>query len=377
VFEADDRPGGMLVSGIPSFRLPREVLGKEIDALIAGGISVQCNKSLGRDITTEGLFDDGFKAVFIAIGAHDSRKLGLEGEECEGMHYAMSFLKAFNLRGQQLARGRVAVIGGGNSAVDAARVAIRQEAVESVTILYRRTREEMPAFEEEIEAALTEGIELQTLVSPVRISTDKGTIAGVKMIRNSLGDRGPDGRRRPVPISGSETELPFDTVIVAISERPGTSCLANTKSQPLEIMANGQLRTEPATLMTARPGVFAGGDVATGPNTVIDAIAAGKKAAVMIRRYLEGEQLDQPGVIKLPEAYVEPALLSEDELVTADRVEIPELDAASRHHNHSEVELSLSAGDATREARRCLRCDLEFTRPKAEKTPRPAVAREN
>jgi NADH-quinone oxidoreductase subunit F len=377
VFEADDRPGGMLVSGIPSFRLPREVLGKEIDALIAGGISVQCNKSLGRDITTEGLFDDGFKAVFIAIGAHDSRKPGLEGEECEGMHYAMSFLKAFNLRGQQLARGRVAVIGGGNSAIDAARVAIRQEAVESVTILYRRTREEMPAFEEEIEAALTEGIELQTLVSPVRISTDKGRIAGVKMIRNSLGDRGPDGRRRPVPISGSETELPFDTVIVAISERPGTSCLANTKSQPLEIMANGQLRTEPATLMTARPGVFAGGDVATGPNTVIDAIAAGKKAAVMIRRYLEGEQLDQPGVIKLPEAYVEPALLSEDELVTADRVEIPELDAASRHHNHSEVELSLSAGDATREARRCLRCDLEFTRPKAEKTPRPAVAREN
>jgi hypothetical protein len=126
--------------------------------------------------------------------------------------------------------------------------------------------------------------------------------------------------------------------------------------------------------MTARAGVFAGGDVVTGPNTVIDAIAAGKKAAVMIRRYLEGEQLDQPGVIRLPETYVEPALLSEDELETADRVEIPELDAASRHHNYREVDLSLSAGDATREARRCLRCDLEFTRPKVERTPRPAVA---
>jgi NADPH-dependent glutamate synthase beta subunit-like oxidoreductase len=178
----------------------------------------------------------------------------------------------------------------------------------------------------------------------------------------------------PVPIGGSEADLPFDTVIAAISEKPGTSCLMGAKSHSLVTTPGGTLRTEPATLMTARAGVFAGGDVVTGPNTVIDAIAAGKKAAVMIRRYLEGEQLDQPGVIRLPETYVEPALLSEDELETADRVEIPELDAASRHHNYREVDLSLSAGDATREARRCLRCDLEFTRPKVERTPRPAVA---
>ncbi|NIU63131.1 MAG: FAD-dependent oxidoreductase, partial [Pseudomonas stutzeri] len=129
VFEADDRPGGMLVSGIPSFRLPREVLDRELDALLSNGISVRCNTALGRDFTLDSLFDDGFKAVFIAIGAHESRRLGLEGEDSEGMLAAMSFLKAFNLRGQQLARGRVAVIGGGNSAVDAARVAVRQESV--------------------------------------------------------------------------------------------------------------------------------------------------------------------------------------------------------------------------------------------------------
>jgi NADH-quinone oxidoreductase subunit F len=377
VYEADDRPGGMLVSGIPSFRLPRVVLGKEIDALVAGGISVQCNKSLGRDITIDGLLDDGFKAVFIAIGAHDSLRLGLEGEECEGMHYAMSFLKAFNLRGQQLARGRVAVIGGGNSAIDAARVAIRQEAVESVTILYRRTREEMPAFEEEIEAALTEGIELQTLVSPVGINAKDGALAGVEIIKNQLGDRGRDGRRRPVPISGSEAGLPFDTLIVAISEQPGTSCLAENTAQPLEIKTNGRLQSSPATLTTARPGVFAGGDVVTGPNTVIDAIAAGKKAAIMIRRYLEGEQLDQRGEIKLPAAYVEPGVLSEDELALADRAEIPELDSVSRRGNFSEVELALSVEDATREARRCLRCDLEFTQPQVDEKPCPAVAGDN
>jgi len=376
VFEADDRPGGMLVSGIPAFRLPREALGKEIDALLGDGVFLRCNTALGRDFTVDSLFEDGFKAVFLATGAHKSRRLGLKGENCKGIIPAMRFLKAFNLQGEQLARGRVAVIGGGNSAIDAARVAVRQDAVESVTILYRRTRDEMPAFAEEIEAALVEGIDLQILVSPVGVRTDGGAMTGVTVIRNRLGDRAADGRRRPVPIPGTETDLPFDTVIVAISEDPDASSIVDASSQPLEMGATGTLRSDPITLVTSRPGVFAGGDLVTGPNTVVDAIAAGKKAALMIGRWLRGEELEQPAVARLPDIYVEPVSLSEEELEEADRVPVPAIPAESRKRSFSEVELSLSVEDATREAKRCLRCDLEFTQPKEDETARPATVGE-
>ncbi len=365
VFEADDRPGGMLVSGIPSFRLPREVLAKEIAAILTDGVAVRCNMTLGRDFTLDGLFSEGFEAVFLAMGAHKSRRLGLEGENCKGVLSSMDFLKAFNLRGEQLAQGRVGVIGGGNSAIDAARVAVRQDGVESVTILYRRTRVEMPAFEEEIEAALTEGIELHTLTSPVGVCTEAGALTGVKVIRNCLGDRDASGRCRPVPLPGTETVLPFDTLIVAISEQPDASgVLDASSSQPLEAKANGTLQSDPLTLRTNRPGVFAGGDVVTGPNTVVDAIAAGKRAALVIGRWLRGEELDQPANVRVPDVYVEAVSLSEAEMAAADRVAVPVISAAERDKSFREVELSLSADDASREAKRCLRCDLEFTMPK-------------
>jgi NADH-quinone oxidoreductase subunit F len=376
VFEADDRPGGMLVSGIPSFRLPREVLDREIDALFIDGVSLRCNTALGQDFTLDSLFEDGFKAVFLATGAHKSRRLGLEGENCDGVIPSMRFLKAFNLRGEQLAHGGVGVIGGGNSAIDAARVAVRQDTVKSVTILYRRTRDEMPAFEEEIEAALTEGIELQTLVSPVGLRTDAGALTGVRVIRNCLGDRDASGRRRPIPIPDTEADLPFETVIVAISEDPDTSSVVNASSQPLETEANGTLRSDPLTLMTNRPGVFAGGDLVTGPNTVVDAIAAGKRAASVIGRWLRGEELEQPAVIRVPDVYVEAVSLSEEELAEADRVEPPVIPAALRKQSVAEVELSLSVEDATAEAKRCLRCDLEFTQPKEEVIAHPAAVGE-
>jgi NADH-quinone oxidoreductase subunit F len=377
VFEADDRPGGMLVSGIPSFRLPRGVLSKEIDALLNSGISLNCNTALGRDFTVDSLLADGFKAIFVATGAHKSRQLGVEGEDSDGVLPAMRFLKAFNLQERQLAHERVAVIGGGNSAIDAARVAVRQDSVESVTILYRRTRDEMPAFEEEIEAALAEGIELQTLVSPVEIQADDGATTGVKVIRNCLGDRAADGRRRPVPIPDSEIDLPFETIIVAISEEPDCSSVVDDTSQPLEIGKYGNLVSDPNTLMTNRPGVFAGGDVVTGPNTVIDAIATGKKAALMISRWLEGQDLDQPSLPRLPRTYIEPVLLSEEEQAKADRPEVPVIPAVSREKDFQEVELTLSAEDATREACRCLRCDLEFTQPQEENALTPATVGES
>ena len=173
IFEAAPRPGGMLVAGIPEYRLPRSIIEREIEALIDENVTLECNKALGRDFTIDSLFGEGFDAIFLAFGAHKDRRLGIEGEDAAGVYPAMEFLSRFNLHGEQLAKGRVGVIGGGNAAVDAARVAIRQEGVSSVTIIYRRTRDEMPAFEEEIEAAIEEGVALATLVSPIKVQADQ------------------------------------------------------------------------------------------------------------------------------------------------------------------------------------------------------------
>ena len=177
-------------------------------------------------------------------------------------------------------------------------------------------------------------------------------------------------------VAGTEADLPFDTVIVAISEEADAESFANGSWHNLGIRKNGTLETDPASLMTNRPGVFAGGDLVTGPNTVIDAIADGKRVAQMIDRWLRGEELVRQGEVRLPEAYVEPSLLSEEELAEADRVEMPALSAATRHRSFDEVELTLSLEDATREAKRCLRCDLEFTQPEEETAASPAVAEE-
>ncbi|TET44018.1 FAD-dependent oxidoreductase [candidate division TA06 bacterium] len=363
VFEAEDRPGGMLLSGIPGYRLPREVLRKEIDSLIDENVTLKAGTALGRDMTIDSLFDDGFKAIFLALGAHKSRRMDIQGEDLEGVYPAMQFLKAFNLRGKKLAKGRVGVIGGGNSAIDAARVALRQEGVESVTVIYRRTPEEMPAFEEEVEAAQDEGIELKTLLSPTRICTKNGHLSGMECIRNELGKIDSSGRRRPVPVPGTEHTIYLDTLIVAIGEQPDVQFIS---AMGVEINKRGTLHADPETLATSRPGVFAGGDVVTGPNTVIDAIAAGKKAAVVIDRYLRGEELRVPPKVHLPEFYLEPATITEDELAQARRAKPSTLPAESRRQSFEEVEKTLSIEDGLKEARRCLRCDLEFTQQEEE-----------
>jgi NADH-quinone oxidoreductase subunit F len=380
LFEAGDEPGGMLISCIPAYRLPRDVARKEIESLLDENITLRCGTALGRDITIDELFKDGFKAVFLAIGADRSWRLGLEGEDTEGVYSSMQFLKAFNLRGEEMAKGHVGIVGGGNSAVDAARVAIRQKKVKSVTLLYRRTCQEMPAYAEEVEAALEEGIRLETLVSPtsiryikaaeaegvkvetfvqpVKIDARNGRLADIKCIRNRLGDVDSSGRRRPVPIPGTEFTIVLDTLIVAIGERPDSDCLA---SMGLELDKGGRLRIDAKTLHTNRKGVFAGGDLVTGPNTVVDAIAAGKKAAEVIDRYIHGKELIEPLKVKLPAVFIEPAVVSDEELEDMTRVEPATLDAESRKKNFAEVEKQLSVEQATREARRCLRCDLEFT----------------
>lgn len=384
IFDSEDKPGGMLVSSLPAYRLPKKIVENEIASLMNEHITLQNGLTLGKDMNLKALMTDGFKAVFLAMGAHESWPLDLEGENVEGVYPSIKFLKAYNMRSKQLARGHVGIVGGGNSAVDAARVALRQKEVTSVTLLYRRTRDEMPAYEEEVEAALEEGVkietlvspvkihvrqeeieaairegvELETLVSPIRIYSREGRLTAIECIRNRLGEPDVTGRRKPVTVPGTEFKLTLDTLIVAIGERPQSQCLS---SMGLEIDKGGRVKVNPHTLETNIKGVFAGGDLVTGPNTVIDAIAAGKKASRIIDRYLRGEPLAESPGLKLPAVFVEPAAVSDEEMESAIRAVPPALPVKARKKNFNEVEASLSEEQARREARRCLRCDIAFT----------------
>jgi len=362
VFEVEPEPGGMLYCAIPTYRLPHQIIRREIEALMDENITLKCNTALGRDITVDGLFEDGFQAVLLALGAHKSRPLQLENEDVEGVFPSIEFLKALNMRGEHLARGRVGVIGGGNSAIDAARMALRQKDVDSVTILYRRTRDEMPAFAEEIEAADQEGIKIQTLMSPTKVIAENGRLKALECVQNELGDIDSSGRRRPVAMKDSEQIVELDTLIVAIGEDSGIDAIGPARLSRIETTRWNTVKVAPDTLLTNRTGVFAAGDVVTGPNTVVEAIAAGKRAAVMIDRFVREEKLIQPAKPCLPRLYVEP--VGEDiREAAASRVETPRAPAEWRTRNFAEVEVSLSVDEATHEACRCLRCDLEFTKP--------------
>ncbi|MDI6808654.1 MAG: FAD-dependent oxidoreductase [Candidatus Eisenbacteria bacterium] len=369
VFEKEDEPGGMLISTIPAYRLPRETVRKEIKSLLNKNVTMKCGVSLGKDITMDKLFKEGFHAVFLAIGAHKSLGLGLPREKLSGVYPSISFLKAFNLHKERLANGHVGVIGGGNSAVDAARVALRQPGVKTVTIFYRRSQEEMPAFGEEVAAALEEGVKLETLVSPIRVISKGGHLSGIEFVRNALGEFDSSGRRRPVSIPDSEFSASLDTLIVATGEIPDTDCIVGAGDYRISVAENRRtVLVDPETLCTNRPGVFAGGDLVTGPNTIVDAIAAGKRAATMIDLYLRNEKLHQPARWRIPRHYIEPAKTNLKEAQQLKRVEIPCVPVDSRKRKSVEVEKALSAREATRESRRCLRCDLEFTKPGDEKT---------
>ncbi len=366
VFEAGPEPGGMLISTIPEFRLPRDVVRREIQSLLDDNITLNCNTNLGRDITIDRLFSEGYEAVFLAIGAHESRKLGIKGEKAKGVIPSIEFLKAYNMEGKSLAKGNVGIIGGGNSAIDAARMAVRQKDVENVTIFYRRTRQEMPAFEEEIEEALNEGIRLVTLISPVKVNSKKGRLTSMEFIKNELGDIDATGRRRPVPVPGSEYKEPLDTIIVAISEGPDTASFSGSGKYTPDITRWGTVSTDSGTLSTSIPGVFAGGDLVRGPNTVIEAIMDGKKAAEVITRFLKGEDMDMPVHQQLPDEYIAPSDHFADGPEIETRAETPKAAVEWRKRNFAEVEVSMSVEEATNEARRCLRCDLEFTQQESE-----------
>ena len=360
IFEREAQAGGMLVAAIPEYRLPRETLRREIRQLIGPNTEVKYGQALGRDFTLDDLLGrQGYKAVYLATGSHHSRRLGVPGEDLkDGLLPGIEFLKAYNLHGQSLAKGRVGIVGGGNAALDAARVALRQKGVTSVTVFYRRTRAEMPAYKEEIEAALEEGIQLRTLVAPVEAVAKNGKLAGVKFIQCKLGERDASGRQQPVPIPGSERVVELDTLVVAISEQPEKDALKG-----LDLTKAGTISVNAESYTTSRPGVFAGGDAVSGPNTVVDAIAAGKNVARMISNYISGKLLKVLPKVKLPSFYIEPVQTTEEESEAAERIEPPLRPAAERKGSFEEVELCVSEAHARCEARRCLRCDLDFTQP--------------
>ncbi len=351
IFEALPKAGGMLRVGIPDHRLPGNILDQEIELITNLGVEIRTGTVLGRDITVDGLLEGGFAAVFLATGAHKGIGLGIPGEDAEGVVQGVDFLRQVNLEGSAPVGRRVGIIGGGNVAIDVARSAIRLGA-EEVHILYRRTRAEMPAWEEEIQAAEHEGAIITYLTAPAQVLTGNGRVTGLRLIRMELGEPDASGRRRPVPVDGSEYDMDMDQVIQAVGQRPDTSPLSGVEG--LTFTRRGTVVVDPVTYATGRPGVFAGGDLRTGPDIAISAVGAGKAAAESILRYLNHEDLS---LGREPAADHEPVHrpISPDE-PTARREPMLELDPETRRTNFDEVEQGYDEEAGRREAARCLNC---------------------
>lgn len=353
IFESLPVVGGMLCVGIPEYRLPKNILEKEVEAIKRLGVEIRTNTTIGKDLTIEDLFSQGYKAVFIGVGSHKSRRLEIPGEDSEGVVHGVTFLRDLNL-GKKVGVGKkVAVIGGGNVAIDAARSALRLGS-EEVFILYRRSRQEMPASDEEIEAAETEGIGIQYLVAPIKILVSNGKVAGIGCIRMELGEPDVSGRRRPIPIEGSEFQIDVDMVIPAIGQASDLSFL--TKDIGVEITRGGNLVVNPITYATTCKGIFAGGDAVTGPAIAIEAIAAGREAAISIDRYLKGENLEE-GRAKEP---VRPLDLTDIPLgkEKRPRIKMPTFSLDERIKSFKEVEKGFTEEMAIQEANRCLNCGI-------------------
>ncbi|MFQ5814331.1 MAG: NAD(P)-binding protein, partial [Anaerolineae bacterium] len=356
IFEALPEPGGMLRVGIPEYRLPKAILKDEVGYIERLGVEIRTNTRLGEGITLEDLRQD-YEAVFIATGAHESRKLGVPGEEAEGVIHGVDFLRRVNL-GEKVEIGdRVAIIGGGNTAVDAARVA-RRLGARDVSMLYRRSRAEMPALAEEVEGAEAEGIGLTFLVTPTRVLTEDGMVSGLELIRMELGEPDASGRPRPIPIKGSEFTIAVDSVIPALGQ---ASNLGFAKGLGLETSRRGRLVVDGDTMATNVQGVFAGGDVVTGPWIAIQAMSNGRRAARAMDQYLRG----QPMHVGEFEVLIPPEELTEEEIELLrqergikHRLPVSELEPAERIRDFREVELAFTLEAAIEEAARCLECGI-------------------
>ncbi len=359
VFEALPVGGGMLSVAIPDFRLPREVIQKEIEYIAKRGVEIRYNTPINVNFTVEDLKKDGYEAVFIAAGAQRSQQIGIPGEleDVEGFYYGLRFLRDIKV-GKPLKIGsRVAVIGGGNVALDASRTAIRLGA-NDVSIFYRRSREEMPVTDVEYDEALAEGIQTNFLVSPTRIVNDNWKVSGLNCINMKLAEPDASGRRRPVPIAGSEFFAEADTVIAAVGQAPDLSFLPPDSA--LERTRWERLAIDSNRLATNVPGVFAGGDFVFGPGFVIEAIAAGRRGAIAVDKYLSGDT-SRVEIYDLKPSIIEeePEREAEESWEAQFRPATPLLPAEERKHSFKETELGFSEEDARREAKRCLRCDLE------------------
>lgn len=353
IYEALPVLGGMMAVGIPEFRLPRGVLNKEIDIIAKLGVEIRLNTRIGKDIRLADLQKD-YDAVFIAVGAHRARRPGIENEDAGGVIDGTEFLYKVNTGGKEDVREKVAILGGGNVAVDCARTCVRL-GFKDVNIVYRRSREEMPAIGEEVEEAEKEGVKLHLLAGPNRVVTGNNQVTGIECIRMELGEPDESGRRRPVPVKGSEFTIETDLIISAIGEEPE---LGFMEGDAASVVVDGYVKADPVTLATGIKGVFAGGDAVTGPATVIEAMAAGRKAAKSIDRYFKGEPLDTG---REGEGIFESKLIVDTYGYPREpRQGMPLLPVESRSGNFREVEAGLSREEAISEANRCLSCDCRI-----------------
>jgi len=355
IFERQEAPGGMLRYGIPSYRMPRETLDAEIDIIHSLGVDIQYGVDFGRNITLESLKADGYDSILLAVGSQLGWPLGLEGEaHCSNVLIGVEFLGAVT-RGKQpdLAGKKIAVVGGGNTAMDCARTAIRLGA--EVELIYRRTVAEMPADDMEIEEAQHEGVAFSVLTNPVALE-QAGCIVNLELTKMELGEPDASGRRRPQPVAGSEHIVKFGYIISAIGQTQdlsfiGPDCEAETHRDLLV--------TDSATMQTNIPGLFAAGDAVSGPQTAILAIAGGRRAAFAMDRYMlglpfEAEAEHYNHVRAKSNEEIDPAHWGEREQVA--KTPMPMLTEQQREHNFNEVELGFSEAEAQKEAARCLSC---------------------
>lgn len=348
IFEALPKTGGMMRVGIPAYRLPRKILDDEINMVKNLGVEIKTNTKVE---SLDNLFKDGYQAVLIAIGAHQGIKMRVEGEDHPKVMECIDFLRDVNFGKRVDLGNRVAVIGGGNAAMDAARTARRLGAKE-VTVFYRRSRAEMPANPSEVEEAIEEGVKIEFLASPKKVLSRNGTVS-LENFRMKLGDPDASGRRRTDPIKGSEFSVDVNTIIIAIGQRP-------------DIPGQFELRIGPAntivvdteTLATSKEGVFAAGDAVTGPASVVQAIAVARMAAIAIDKYLGGKGLLPIEEVRVNEPTSRHTFLERWQQKDK-RVKMPSLSTEKRLKGFDEVELGLIEEMAIAEGQRCWRCDLE------------------
>jgi formate dehydrogenase (NADP+) beta subunit len=359
IYEAMSKLGGITRYGIPEYRLPDKVMDWEIEGILNLGIDVHYNARLGEDFTVQSLRDEGYEAIFMGIGAWKDYTLGIKGEELNGVTQGIKFLSTVaDHPEKKIPVGRrAAVVGGGNSAIDCVRTLLRL-GCEEVYIVYRRTRKEMPANEVEIVAAEHEGIKFQFLAAPTRVlDNGHGNVAGLEYLQMELGEPDASGRRRPVPIEGSETILDVDMVISAISQQPEISFLEKEpEREKIETTRWSTFDNDPEILQCSLPYMFTGGDVATGPALVVDAIGSGRRAARSIHQYITGEEI-QGSPKSLRKRHIAESLFKTvPGVVASKRTPMPELEVADRIDSMVEVDLVISEADAKHESNRCLNC---------------------